>query len=167
MASPSVCAGGTWKTTIESPFRWNDTVSVNVTTGSAPGGEAGSLRVQRLDELVGRHPLADVFVREDQRAGLAHVLVAAGVIEVPVRVEHEPHGLRRDRLDGGEDLRRQRRELVVDDERRVIADDEPNVPARADEHVYRAGDRRGRGPERCRSSGRAPLQAEATTSRLS
>ena len=44
IASPSVWAGGTWYTRISSPFQWNVTASVKVTTGSAPSGEGGIFR---------------------------------------------------------------------------------------------------------------------------
>src|SRR2546427_530847 len=39
IASPSVCAGGTWKASTSSPLRWRGTASVNVTTGSARARE--------------------------------------------------------------------------------------------------------------------------------
>ena len=38
MVSPSVCARGTWKAWISSPFRWKVVSAENVTTGSASFG---------------------------------------------------------------------------------------------------------------------------------
>lgn len=44
-------------------------------------------------------------MRDDDRAFLAEVLVAAAVVEVPVRVDHETHGLRIERFRRFEDFR--------------------------------------------------------------
>jgi hypothetical protein len=93
------------------------------------------LALDELDELPSRHAPADVVVGDEQRAGLAHVLVAAGVIEVPVGIEDEPHRPVGQRGDGGEDLGRQGRELVVDDEDRVGTDGESDVAAGAVQDV--------------------------------
>ena len=79
--------------------------------------------------------LAHVFVRDDDRAGLAEGIVAAGVIAMQVRVDHEVHRLVREHRDGGADLRRHVGELIVDDGGAVDAHREPHVAAASHEHV--------------------------------
>ena len=106
-----------------------------VTTGSASCGEGGVSRLKSFDELGLAHAPADVVVREDRGAGLAEVLVAAGVIDVPVRVDHEAHRLGAQLRERLLDLGRQRRELVVDDDDAVLADRRADVAAGAGEHV--------------------------------
>ena len=44
IASPSVWAFGAWKHVMSSPSRWNVTLSLKVTIGSATSGEGGVLR---------------------------------------------------------------------------------------------------------------------------
>ena len=96
-----------------SPFKWNVTVSANVTTGSAAGADGP-------------------YDSQAFRDGDAH---AAGVVEMPVGVEQKAHRLVRNRLDRGQYARRQRRKLVVDQEHAVLADRYTDVAAFAFEHV--------------------------------
>ncbi len=48
IASPSVCAGGTWKASTSSPFTWNEMESTNVTSGSAAAGDGGTFESKAL-----------------------------------------------------------------------------------------------------------------------
>ena len=76
-------------------------------------------------------------MRDDGR-GLAKILVAAGVVEVPVRIEHELHRLVGDALESGPDLFGQRCVLVVDDEDSIISGAHADVAAHALQHVNRS-----------------------------
>ena len=128
---------------MSSPFRCSETESAKVTSGQASGGFGGDLRVEEVDELIRRHPLQRVVVRDDHGAGLAERLVAAGVIVVPVRVEYEADRRARYGGDGLRDLRHQRRELVVDEQHAVRPDEHRDV-ARDDaggaQHVETVGE---------------------------
>jgi len=66
--------------------------------------------------------------RDDDHAGLAEILVPTDVIAVPVGVHQEMDRLVGDRLDRRDDLRCQRRELVVDEEHAVLARETPMLP---------------------------------------
>jgi len=70
----------------------------------------GRLDRDAKDVVAFQHPLADVLVREEGR-GVGEVRVAAGVVEVPVRVDDELHRLGRELRERGVDLCRERREL--------------------------------------------------------
>ena len=94
-------------------------------------------------ELGRVHPAADVVVGHDQRAGLAEVLVAAGVVAVPVGVHHEPDRLRGHGPNGGQDLLGQRGELIVDDEGAVIPHRKADVAALSEQHVEAGSERHG------------------------
>ncbi len=100
----------------------------------------GDRLVERLHELIDAHPLADVLVRDDQRARLAEVLVAARVVAVPVGVEHEADRPVADLRDRGHDLLGQRRVLVVDQEDAVRAGRDADVATPAHQHVDAVGD---------------------------
>lgn len=71
----------------------------------------------------------------DEHTRAAHVLVPARVVEVPMGVENEPDRLVADGGNGRHYLRRQRSELVIDEEHRVPTDGDANVAAGAREHV--------------------------------
>ena len=75
-----------------------------------------------VDDLVARQTLAYVVVRDDHRATLAQVDIAAGVVAMPVRVDQERDGFGCNCLDRGFNLRRERGELIVDHEHGVVAD---------------------------------------------
>jgi hypothetical protein len=92
--------------------------------------------IERLQKLRRREPLPHVVVRDDERASFAVILVAAGVVEMPMRVQHESNGLRRERRDRGLDLRRERRVFVVDQKDRVFTHRQAHVAAGAGEHVH-------------------------------
>jgi hypothetical protein len=62
------------------------------------------------------------------------------MIEVPVRVEHEPHRPVGDRGDRCEHLRRQRRELIVDDEYCLRPDRQPDIATPAPQDVGAVGE---------------------------
>jgi hypothetical protein len=96
--------------------------------------------VEQPAELLGAHPRAHVVVRHDPRAGLAEILVAAGVIAVPVGVDHEPHRLIGDLTERGEDPVGERRVLIVHQNHAVLAHRDADVPARALEHVDPVGE---------------------------
>ncbi len=91
--------------------------------------------VERLHELIGAHAVPDVVVGDDQGALAAQVLVAAGVIAVPVGVEHEADRPGLDRRHRRLDLLGQRRELIVDQEHSVLAGRDPDVAPLPDQHV--------------------------------
>ena len=93
-----------------------------------------------LVELQHRHALAHVVVREDDRAFFRHVRVAADVIAVHVRVEHEADRLVGNRADRREYFRRERRELGVDHHDAVVARGDADVAALAFQHVERSGE---------------------------
>jgi hypothetical protein len=79
-------------------------------------------------------------VGHDHRAALGHVLVAAHVVAVPVGVQDELHRLRGKGGDRRLDLRRERRELIVDHEDAVVSHGHADVPARPLEQVHTLGD---------------------------
>ena len=93
-----------------------------------------------LQHLVHVEALPDVFVRHDKGPRLSEILVAPRVVPMPVRVEHEADRLGRYRPDGSQNLVGQRRVLVVDDEDSVVADEDSDVAARAEQHVHTRGD---------------------------
>ena len=67
------------------------TPSANVTTGSAAAATAGILRFISLRDLLGRHALAHVLVRDSPSPPPQQGAVPARVVEVPVRIQHEAH----------------------------------------------------------------------------
>ena len=87
-----------------------------------------------------REAEAQLLARDDRRAHLAEVLVAAGVVAVQVRVHDELDRLRRELLDRGGDLVAQRRELRVDHEDAIGPDQDADGPALAVERVELVGD---------------------------
>ena len=100
------------------------------------GRRGRNVPVERFHELIDAHATADVFVRYNDRSRFAKVLVAAGVIEMPVRVQYETHFPVRDLGDGGEDFLGERRVLVVDYERAVLSHRQADVAAPAHQHVH-------------------------------
>ena len=140
--SPSVWAGSTWITSTMSPFRCSVTESANVITGRAAAGDAGVVDLKNSLTCCALIRLPHVVVRDDHRSGLAVVLVAAGVIPVPVGVDHEAHRALRQLRHGRVDLVGERRELVVDDERAIVAHREADVAARPGEHRDAGRERR-------------------------
>ena len=100
-------------------------------------------RLGALDELHrlrDAQPRADVVLGDDDCACLRVVLVAASVVAVPVRVQHEAHRLGTELGEFGVDARGERRVLVVNDEDAVCPDRRPDVATAAVQHVYAPGD---------------------------
>ena len=87
-----------------------------------------------------RQAVAQLLARDDDGAHLAEVLVAAGVIAVHVGVDDELDRLRRQALDRGGDLVAERRELRVDHEYAIRAEQHADRPALAVERVELVGD---------------------------
>jgi hypothetical protein len=83
--------------------------------------------------------LRTFLVRDDERSRFSEVLVAAGVVAVPVRIEDELHRLGRDLRDRRGDLVAERRVLVVDHENRVHPGRDADVAAGAGQHVHGVG----------------------------
>ena len=103
--------------------------------GERRPGAGRRLPVEHRVELLGAHPGAHVVVRHDDDPCAGHVLIAAGMIAVPVGVHQEPDRLVGHGLDGGEDFGGERRVLVVHQEGGLIAHRERDVAARAEQHV--------------------------------
>ena len=95
--------------------------------------------VEHFVELLDAHPFAHILVGDEDGAGLPHVFVAADVVAVPVRVDHEADRLVADRSDGGQDFLGQRGILIVDEEDTVVSDRDADVAATPDEHVDALG----------------------------
>ena len=136
--SPSVWPCGKWIAWISSPLKWTESDSSKVMTGSAFASARPAIfspkTVCSVDQA-----LAHVVVGDDRRLG-AEGRVAAGVVAVPVGVEHELELAGARALQRGADLVGERRELVVDDEDAVVARRDADVAARALQHVDVAGD---------------------------
>ena len=97
------------------------------------GGRLG-LGVEELGELGRAHALADVVMGYDEGSRLAEILVAAGMIEMPVGIEYHLHRLVADGLDCGRNLGRQGRHVVVHDENAVGPAGHRDISA--DTHQY-------------------------------
>ena len=95
------------------------------------------LGFEERDELFCRHALSDIVMRHNQRAGFTHILIAAGVIAVPVGVQHKLDRLVTDLLERREYLRADRRVLIVDDEQRIFADGYTNIATCTEQDVSR------------------------------
>jgi hypothetical protein len=95
----------------------------------------GGLRLDRhlvphhVQDVVDAEALADVLLGDDDRAGGRERRVAAGVVHVPMRVDHEAHRLLRQRAQRHLQLGRHRLDLVVDDEEAVVTDGRGDVAA--------------------------------------
>ena len=133
--SVSVCAFGRCVNSRSSSLKCSVAESANVMTGNASRARAAMGCIGRRIHLRRAEALAHVFMRDDHRARLAEGIVAAGVIAVQVRVDHELHRLVGQHGDRGADLRRHVGELVVDDGGAIDAHREPDVAAAAHEHV--------------------------------
>ena len=81
-------------------------------------------------DVVDADPAADVAVGDDDRTGVAQRLVAAGVIEMIMRVDDVADRFGRQPVDlGDERFGRVEREEGVDHQHAVVADDEAGVGA--------------------------------------
>lgn len=96
----------------------------------------GVFGCRSLEILLDHHAIPHVLMRHDQRTGFAVVLVSTRMVRVPVGVDDELHLLVRHGGDGGVDLLRQGRELIVHDERAVLSHGQPDVATCANEHVH-------------------------------
>ena len=132
--SPSVCAFSTCTTFTVLPFKWNVVRVGKVTTGRAAAGAGGSRRLSAAKNCSRAHAREHVVVRDDDGAGFAERLVAAGMVEVPVRVDHVLDVAAAGRAHGRENLGVQRRELRVDEHGAVGARRQRDVAAFADQH---------------------------------
>ena len=72
----------------------------------------------------------------DHRTATPKILVPAGVIEMPVGVDHEADRVGVERRDCRRDLVGERRELVVDDDVAVLAVGQANIAAGAEQHRH-------------------------------
>ena len=80
--------------------------------------------------------LADIVAGEDGRARFAEHVVAAGMIEVPVRVDQVFRLALRELLDLGEIRLGIGDVLIVDQEDAIIADAEPEIATLAHQHLH-------------------------------
>ena len=125
-----------------------DLVVVVVEADGFPEGDLGQslFRVRLLEpvgqrhDLVRLHPPSAVFLSHDDRAGPPEVLVPVGVVVVPVGVDDEVDRVVGQLSYSRRDLLGERRELVVDDERAVVPDRDPDVPTAPLKHVDGLGD---------------------------
>src|SRR5256885_16568159 len=102
------------------------------------GGGGRDALFERRDELLHAHAPPHVLVRDEHHAALREILVTAGVVAVPVRIEQEPdRGAERGH--GRLDLVRQRGELIVNDDHAVAADRHADVAAGPHQHVHALG----------------------------
>ena len=85
--------------------------------------------------LLGRQPLSRSGSREDRCTCLAELLIAAGVVEVPVRVDQPRDRLAADGLYGVEDLLGAHRHARVDDRNPVCPIEHGDIPARTANEV--------------------------------
>ena len=104
-----------------------------------PRLEFGRDAVAEQVDVVGPHPAPHVAMGDDDRAGIAQHLVAAGVVRVIMRVDDVADRLGRQPADlADQRARRIWREEGVDHQHAVVADDEAGVGARL---VFRSVDR--------------------------
>ena len=147
--------------------------------GEGDGRQGGrrrrrELHVHEADRLLAGQALADVLVGDDDRAGSAEVLVAAGVVEVPVGVEQGADRLRADRRHRLADRGDAGRDAGVDEGDVVRPRNDGDVAARPGEQPHARGqlgqlDRRPLEPARrgrlrlLRPRGRPPGQCQSAT----
>ena len=128
---------------MSSPLRWKVRFSLKVITGSAPARRRR--HPLAAHQLLHRHPDADIVVGDDHRAGAAEILVPAGMIAMPVGVDHEADRIGIERAHRRDDPLGRRRILVVDQDVAVGAVGEADIAAAA---------------EQDRDAGRDPLDAD-------
>ena len=121
----------------------DDEILVGGQVGQRDGGDPRlELRRDAVTEqidVVGPHPAADVAVGDNDGSGIAQRLVAAGVIEVVMRVDDVADRFGRQPVDlGDEGFGRIEIEEAVDHEHSIVADDEAGVGAGL---VFRSVDR--------------------------
>ena len=83
-------------------------------------------------------------MRHNDRAGFAEVLVAVGVIVVPLGVDDELNRLIGEGGDSGDDLVGELGKLVIHDKRAVLTGTDGNIPAAALQHIDARGHARRR-----------------------
>jgi hypothetical protein len=91
-------------------------------------------RIQFRDALLGQHVWPGQRVRHHDGALRGKHLVAVGVVEVPVRVEHDPRRSRVERGQGRLDLLAGRNHPVIDEEDTVLAHTDADVSTGAGQH---------------------------------
>ena len=99
------------------------------------------IRSESRQRLRLAHQHSHVVVGEDLRPGLAEILVAAGMVEVPMGVEQHVHGPAGKFFDCGHDLRGQRSKLIVDHEYAVITGEQADISSGAQQHIETLGHR--------------------------
>ena len=127
--SPSVCAFSTCTTWTTSPFKWNVVRVGNVTTGRAAAGDGGTRWLKaamNCSVLMRASTLSCAMITAP---ALPERLVAAGMVEVPVRVDDVLDVAAAGGAHGREDLGVQRRELRVDEHGAVGARRQRDVAA--------------------------------------
>ena len=134
IVSPSVCATGTGMRCTVFPVhvdRHRGVVGHNRERHRRRGNTRGAVGAG-----VGLHEAgAQVLARKNRRAHLAQVLVAARVIAVEVRVDHEANPAVRDLLDGRHELLGHGRELRIDHQDAVRTGEHADHAAVAFERV--------------------------------
>ena len=85
--------------------------------------------------MLARHAFSDVIVRHDERPRIAHFFVAAGVVAVPVGVEHKFDRLVTQQFERGKNLGIDRRILVVNDKQRIVPNRDTDVATGTEQHV--------------------------------
>ena len=86
------------------------------------------------------HSHADIIMGENGRAFLAKMFVPAGMITMPMRVDHIFRWRRTQLLYRRFDLHRERGELVIDQHRCIRAMADPDISARSKQHGYARSD---------------------------
>jgi hypothetical protein len=79
-------------------------------------------------------------MRQNHRAPFAEALVAAGMVAMPMRVDHEADRIRIDGAHRGENLVGQRRELVVHQRISVLAIGQADIAAGSEQHGHAGRD---------------------------
>ena len=100
-------------------------------------GQRRLFAAQKFDELLARKALAYIVLRHNQRARLAQINIAAGMVAMPMGVDHKADRLWRQQFDRRFNFRRQRRELVINQEYAVRPDRQAHIAAGTDEHIHR------------------------------
>ena len=107
--------------------------------GQRRGRRGGDVGVQERQALVRGHPAADVLVGRDHRPVPGEALVAAHVVEVPVRVDHQAHRSGREGGHGGLQLAVHLRVVRIHQEDAALARASQDLAAGAGQHEEAVG----------------------------